>query len=106
MRDLLGKAKTFLGGIVVSLLVAQGNVFAGTFNNSIGAPDELVRILKSLSEILTDKRIVIPAVVLAAGIGLFELVFSGTRGGEKIGKALIGGALLLSIYNIVSSAFM
>ena len=92
--------------LAVAFLVLQGAVMAGTAESmSAPVPTELIRVLENIIDILTNKAIVIPASIIAGAIGLYELMFSGSRGGEKLGKALIGGALVLALASIVRSAF-
>jgi len=86
------------------LCVSGTNLMAGDFYG-VGVPNELINILNNIISLLTDKKVVIPATVIAGAIGMYELMFSGTKGGEKLGKALIGGALILAIASIVKSAF-
>ncbi len=82
----------------------QNNLLAGDWYY-VGVPSELINILNNLIGLLTNKKVVIPATIIAGAIGMYELMFSGTKGGEKLGKALIGGALVLAIASIVKSAF-
>lgn len=100
MKKLEGKliAFTGFGGL-------KGGIFARTGNLYVNVPSELINILNNLISLLTNKKVVIPATIIAGAIGMYELMFSGTKGGEKLGKALIGGALVLAIASIVKSAF-
>lgn len=100
MNKLKGKLVAFagLGGL-------KGGLFSGKANLYVNVPSELLNILNNLIGLLTNKKVVIPATIIAGAIGMYELMFSGTKGGEKLGKALIGGALVLAIASIVKSAF-
>ena len=99
MRKVLKRAKE-LG---VAFVALQGMVMAGTYEGPAGFT--LPSVLERIVDFLTDKNIVIPAATIAGAIGLYELMFSSSRGGEKIGKALLGGALLLAIISIIRTIF-
>ncbi len=61
--------------------------------------------LGKIRDLLTDKKIVIPVITVMAAVGVYELMFSRSKGGSTLLYAVVGGIILLTIIQLVNQIF-